>query len=380
MLAVAAIVGGTFAFKALDKSVKLVVDGKSQNVSTYASNVEGVLKDAEVNVVKRDDITPKLTAGVADGGTIVLNRARPLEVNIDGVSAKKWVTAYTVSEALSQLGIDGGAQVSASRSQRIPLKGASLEVTTPKTVSLNVDGQTVSVVSTGATVKDVLDAQNISLVEGDFTTPAVDTPVTSGLQVDVTRVRTSTTQEAQPVPYSSTEQPDGTMNKGDKKVVTKGVAGEQVVTYTVTTTNGVESAKTQVSAQVTVPPVAEVVHVGTKEAPAPAPAPAPAASAPAPSAPAPSSSGGGNAGAIPSSGGLNWPALAACESSGNPQAVNPSGKYMGLYQFDQRTWNANGGSGSPLNASAAQQTAVAQNLYNARGISPWPRCGPKLLS
>ncbi len=374
MLAVAAIVGGTFAFKALDKSVKLVVDGKTQNVSTYASNVEGVLKDANVDVVKRDDITPKLTAGVADGGTVVLNRARPLEVNIDGVSSKKWVTAYTVSEALSQLGIDGGAQVSASRSQRLPLKGASLEVTTPKTVSINVDGQTVSVVSTGATVKDVLAAQSIALVEGDFTTPAVDTPVTSGLQVDVTRVRTATTQEAQPVPYSTTEQPDGTLTKGDKKVVTKGVAGEQVVTYTVTTTNGVESAKTQVSAQVTVPPVAEVVNVGTKEAPAPAPAPS------VPAAPAPSSSGGGgNAGPIPSSGGLNWPALANCESSGNPKAVSPAG-YMGLYQFDQRTWNANGGSGSPLDASAAQQTAIAQNLYNARGISPWPSCGPKLLS
>ena len=367
-MAVAAIVGGTFAFKALDKSVKLVVDGKSQNVSTYASNVEGVLKDADVNVVKRDDITPKLASGVADGGTIVLNRARPLEVNIDGVSSEKWVTAYTVDEALSQLGIDGGAQVSASRSQRIPLKGASLEVTTPKTVSINVDGQVVSVVSTGATVKDVLAAQNISLVEGDFTTPAVDTPVTSGLQVDVTRVRTATTQEAQPVPYSATEQPDDTMNKGDKKVVTKGVAGEQVVTYTVTTTNGVESAKTQVAAQVTVAPVNEVVSVGTKEAPA-APAPAPAA-------PAPS----GDAGPIPSSGGLNWPALAQCEAGGNPQAVNPSGKYMGLYQFDQQTWNANGGSGSPLDASAAQQTAIAQNLYNARGISPWPHCGPKLLS
>ncbi|PRZ41921.1 uncharacterized protein YabE (DUF348 family) [Antricoccus suffuscus] len=371
-MAVAAIAGGTFAFKALDKSVKLVVDGKTQSVSTYASNVEGVLKDANVKVVKRDDLTPKLTAAVADGGTIVLNRARPLAIDIDGVHSKKWVTAYTVEEALSQLGIDGGADVSASRSQRLPLKGASLEVTTPKTVAINVDGQAISVVSTGATVKDVLDAQSISLVEGDFTTPAVDTPVTSGMQVDVTRVRTTTTQEAQPVPYSTSEQPDGTMNKGDKKVVTKGVAGEQVVTYTVTTTNGVVSAKTQVSAQVTVAPVNEVVNVGTKEAPV--------AAAPAPSGSGAGSSGGGsNAGAIPSSGGLNWPALAQCESSGNPKAVSPAG-YMGLYQFDQRTWNANGGSGSPLDASAAQQTAIAQNLYNARGISPWPSCGPKLLS
>lgn len=365
VLAVAAVVGGTFAFKALDKSVKLVVDGKTQQVSTYASNVEGVLKDADVTVAKRDDITPRLSAGVADGSTIVLNRARPLDVDIDGVTSKKWVTAYTVAEALDQLGIDGGADVSASRSQRIPLKGASLDITTPKNVTISVDGQALTVISTGATVEDVLAAQNISLVEGDYTTPAIDTPVTPGLHVDVTRVRSTTAQEAQPVPYSTTQQPDASMNKGDTKVVTKGVAGEQVVTYTVTTTNGVVTAKTQVSAQVTVPPVTEVVNVGTKAAPA---------------APAPSTSGSsGGSAAIPSSGGLNWPALAQCESGGNPKAVSPAG-YMGLYQFDQRTWNANGGTGSPLDASPAQQTAIAQNLYNARGISPWPTCGPKLLS
>lgn len=76
---------------------------------------------------------------------------------------------------------------------------------------------------------------------------------------------------------------------------------------------------------------------------------------------------------------LNWSALAACESSGNPQAVS-SGGYMGLYQFDQRTWESVGGSGSPLNASSAEQTLRAQILYSQRGSSPWPVCGSRLFS
>jgi hypothetical protein len=47
------------------------------------------------------------------------------------------------------------------------------------------------------------------------------------------------------------------------------------------------------------------------------------------------SGGGGNA---PSADGLNWGALAQCESGGNPRAVNPSGRYFGLYQFSLPTW------------------------------------------
>ena len=71
--------------------------------------------------------------------------------------------------------------------------------------------------------------------------------------------------------------------------------------------------------------------------------------------------------------GLNFTALAACESSGDPQARN--GKYTGLYQFDVPTWQSVGGSGEPGQASAAEQTLRARLLYAARGRAPWPECG-----
>jgi len=76
---------------------------------------------------------------------------------------------------------------------------------------------------------------------------------------------------------------------------------------------------------------------------------------------------------------LNWRALAQCEASGNPRAVNPAG-YYGLYQFDVRTWHGVGGSGIPTSASAAEQTYRAQLLYKERGSTPWPVCGRRLFS
>lgn len=78
--------------------------------------------------------------------------------------------------------------------------------------------------------------------------------------------------------------------------------------------------------------------------------------------------------AVTGADGLNWGALANCESGGNPKAVNPAG-YYGLYQFDLGTWHSVGGSGVPTAASAGEQTYRAKLLYKQRGRSPWPNCG-----
>ena len=75
---------------------------------------------------------------------------------------------------------------------------------------------------------------------------------------------------------------------------------------------------------------------------------------------------------------LNWRALARCESSGNPRAVNAAG-YYGLYQFSPATWRSVGGSGLPSRASATEQTRRAQILFRRSGSSPWPNCGHHLF-
>lgn len=68
-------------------------------------------------------------------------------------------------------------------------------------------------------------------------------------------------------------------------------------------------------------------------------------------------------------------AIAACESGGNPGAVDPSGTYRGKYQFDQQTWGSVGGSGDPAAASEAEQDRRAAMLYSRSGATPWPVCG-----
>lgn len=70
----------------------------------------------------------------------------------------------------------------------------------------------------------------------------------------------------------------------------------------------------------------------------------------------------------------HWQPVADCESGDNINAVSPSG-YMGWLQFDQSSWTANGGSGSPLGQPREVAARVAENYRLRSGLSPWPVCG-----
>ena len=72
--------------------------------------------------------------------------------------------------------------------------------------------------------------------------------------------------------------------------------------------------------------------------------------------------------------GVNWDAVAECESGGNWNANTGNGHYGGL-QFKQATWNDNGGLGSPAHATREEQIRVAENVMVKQGIGAWPTCG-----
>ena len=73
---------------------------------------------------------------------------------------------------------------------------------------------------------------------------------------------------------------------------------------------------------------------------------------------------------------VNWDAVAQCESGGNWGTSTGNGYYGGL-QFSPSTWQANGGSGNPANASRAEQIRVAENVLQSQGIGAWPVCGAR---
>ena len=78
-----------------------------------------------------------------------------------------------------------------------------------------------------------------------------------------------------------------------------------------------------------------------------------------------------------SGGGVNWDAIAACESGGNWGTSTGNG-FSGGLQFSQGTWDAYGGgqyASTAAGASRSQQIAVAQKVLAGQGIGAWPVCG-----
>ena len=374
----AVLAAGTTAYGVAHKTVTLDVDGKVTEVSTFAGSVDGVLTDAGIDLGSRDTVAPGEATSLGDGTEIVVRHARQVTVSVDGAPTEVWTTALNADEALSTLATRGGdVRLVASRSQADGRPDIDLDLDGP--VDVAVDGATHAVADGSAGVAAVLQGLGITLNELDQV--SVRHSDTGAVTVVVTRIVVAEVPDVHPIPFESVEQDDADRFVGTTEVVTEGVEGQRTIVNRITTVDGVETARELLSDTVTVQPVTKVVAVGTKKRPV-APKPARAAAAPAASA-ASAESAASDSPAEPASasaGGLNWAALAACESGGRPGAVSGSGKYHGLYQFSVATWNAVGGSGLPSQASAEEQTQRAQMLFDRSGAGQWPHCGPRLFS
>ncbi len=207
--------------------------------------------------------------------------------------------------------------------------------------------------------------------------------------VVIQRVTFGDVTAAEPIPFSTTQQPDPTLAKGSTVVTRPGVPGTQSVVYRVTYLDGLPTTKVIASQTVVAAAQPQLERVGTFVAPGTPPSspkkvtspppPAKTTSA-APPPPAPSTTSAPPPVSTPPGTALNWDALAQCESGGN-WAINTGNGYYGGLQFSASTWISNGGGAYAPTANLAtkaQQIAIATKLYAARGSSPWPTCGKYL--
>ncbi|MEW2403362.1 ubiquitin-like domain-containing protein [Streptomyces sp. NPDC046862] len=350
-LVVAFLAGGTSAFVAKDKAIELTVDGKPRTLHTFADDVTELLADEGVAVGTHDMVAPTPGTALASGDEVAVRYGRPVHLTLDGQPRRVWTTAHTVDGALEQMGVRAeGAYVSASRSRRIGREGLALDVRTERTVTIMADGRARTIRTNAATVREAVEEAGITLKGQDTTSvPQAGFP-RDGQTVTVLRITGAREVREEPIPFAVRRTDDPSLFQGTEVVEQAGRAGVRRVAYSVRTVNGVRQKPRRIRSEVVREPQSQVVKVGTM--------------------PMPMSVRGADH--------LNWAGLAACESGGRADAVDPSGTYGGLYQFDSGTWRSLGGAGRPQDASAAEQTMRAKRLYVRQGASPWPHCGGRL--
>ncbi|WP_053616436.1 resuscitation-promoting factor [Nocardiopsis sp. NRRL B-16309] len=353
----AATAGGT-AF-AMDKGVVLDTGGEERTVHTFGGTVADVLDAAGVELGEGDVVAPPPDTPVGDGDHVLVRSPRDLTVELDGHERSHRVIAADLGEALHQIGLDpGSVELSESPDTPLPAEGLSVSAERAPRMVVMYDTVRTETRTTGTTVADVLDAAGIDLGAHDIVTPEPDEPAAPDTVVEVLPVLTAPETEEVVIEADTEERDDPDLPQGEREVVTEPEDGLKEVT-TATVLRGGEEVEHRLSEETVSHPVDGLVRVGTQVEEAGTPP-----------------VGGGDAA------GLNWSALAACESGGDPTAVNSAGGYYGLYQFSTASWRSVGGTGLPSEAGAGEQTQRAQQLYDAVGgnwQSQWPHCGARLF-
>ena len=349
----AALAAATTAFAVMDKTINLDVDGQHLTIRTYAGDVAGVLRKAHLELGAHDTVAPDVTAPVHDGSRIVVRHGRPLDLTVDGKPRQVWVTALSVDEALDQLGLsDRDAWLSASRSLAIPRSGLSLQLRLPQHVTVLVDGKRKVRETTAPTVQSLLRQVHVRLHRLDHVSQPLTRYPVDGMVVAIDRISQRTVSRNIAIPFATKHVKSSSLYVGDTKVTRYGTPGVRVNTYKLTWKNHKLVHRKLVRSKVRSHPRAQIVAVGTKPRPQ----------------------------YTPEADGLNWAALANCESGGNPRSVSGNGMYRGLYQFTISAWQGVGGSGDPIDASSSEQTYRAQLLYKRSGDGAWPVCGHYLYT
>ncbi|WP_037161475.1 resuscitation-promoting factor [Rhodococcoides fascians] len=346
------IVGGATAV-ARHKTVTIDVDGEMITLSTMTGDVNGALQAAGYETGDKDLVAPSGDSELSDGETVVLRRARELSVTVDGQPQQIWTTALTVDEALQQMDLAEDVHVSASRGERLPLEGTELDVALPKAVSL-VDGAAPAAPLTLAapTVREFLEEAGKPLEQADTVTPAPDEKVEDGTEIVVTRDRTETKTETTDVEPPEQRIEDPTMNMSRTVLENPGSPGVSDITWEINTVNGQEVGREKVDEDIQVPAQPKVVRVGAK----------PGTEVP------------------PVENGAIWDALAQCEATGN-WAINTGNGFFGGVQFDQNTWERQGGLKYAPRADLAtreEQIAIASVTQKSQGWGAWPACTSRL--
>ncbi|MFU1796732.1 ubiquitin-like domain-containing protein [Paenibacillus azoreducens] len=194
------------------KQVYLVVDGQVKSIQTHKSVLQEVLEEQAISVKPHDQISMPLGGPLEDGDKVVIDRAVPVQLKVDG-STKNWYTTKdTVGDAIKEMGV--------------------------------------------------------ALKETDKVTPALTEPVTDKTDIRIVRINKQIVEREESLPFRVIKTSDPSLAKGEVRVIQKGTPGVMVQHIEKVYHDGQMVSKRMVDKEVKSKTLDKVIAVGTKK-PAP---------------------------------------------------------------------------------------------------------------
>ena len=189
------------------KQVTIIDDGNTITKITFGSTVEGLLDKSGIVLGRWDTVEPSLDTMLERNQEIVIKRAVPIVVNVDGKAVHLKTSKETVEEALNYAGI-------------------------------RVEEQ--------------------DIVNVDFSAPIV-----KDMNIDIVRVVEKEIVVTEKIPYKSINRANYNMEKGRTVEFRQGSDGEVEKCYTVVMHDGNEVSRELIAENVIKEPVDKIIEYGT---------------------------------------------------------------------------------------------------------------------
>jgi len=198
---------GLGLFSWVNKSITLVVDGKRIETHTFKRTVNDVLTENQIVLHKADKTSPGLSAMVDDDTTIKVIRAFP--------------------------------------------------------VKIVMGGQTTEVLTTPASVADILEQAGVKPAPVDLIHPGLDNQMAAQGTIQIIKVTSKMTTLDKVLPFTVQRTTDATLEKGLQRTVNKGKNGLARQQIRITLHDGKPVKQEVVSSQTVKAPVNQMVAMGT---------------------------------------------------------------------------------------------------------------------
>lgn len=255
--------GSVFAAASETYVVDIYDGSQVTRVETSEYEAEKVVAEVGIQLSENDKLILEHFNPGRDSRIIICRESKVTLVYPNGESYET-LFAGTVAELIDSEGVtlfNGG--ISNVNLNAVVTNNLELVIYEAKPITINVDGETITVKSIAQTVGDLLKEQNIVLDNDDEVVPSLDTELTKNMVIDVLRVEYVMREAEEKVAYETETIKSALYALGTTKVTQKGVEGTKTVVYKDKVVNGEVESSTATSETVTKEPVKQITTVGT---------------------------------------------------------------------------------------------------------------------
>lgn len=257
-------------FEATKITIDVSNNGEIQTVKTHANTAGELLKEIGIEVEEHDKISHSLDTVLENKMEVSFKKAKEIILTIDDNEKKYYTTADTVGEFLLEEGLSFSSHdIQSFHSNDEIEEGLTLNVTKAYQVTINDGGREIKSWTTGGTIDELLNENEITLGDHDKIKPKLDDNLDKDMSINITRVKKETDFVEETINYQTEKKEDESLEKGKEKLVEQGKEGTLIKKFEITKENGEEVDRELVAEEVKEEAKNKIIAVGTKVPPPP---------------------------------------------------------------------------------------------------------------